>query len=136
MIALNEITPGVLYTILSFLKAPELAAVSETSKEMLIFVRVHDKLWQSFVPTFPCHKTINSRADIPEEWVDPRRIENLGKRKAFFKAKLLTEYRKKAVTAFRIRRMRMLYVENTDWMTSFFNFMRNSKLSNPVGESE
>ena len=118
---IHECMPGVLLNILSFLQAPELAAVSVTSKEMCRFIRVNDNLWQRYVPTFPCHKP-SPLVDIPEEWVDPRRIESFGKRKAFFRAKLLTEYRKKAVTAFRIRRMRMLQ-ENTDWMTTFLRPM-------------
>ena len=114
---IHECMPGVFANILSFLNTPDWVAVSETSKDMCSTVRNNDNLWQRYVPTFPCHKP-SPLVDIPEEWVDPRRIESFGKRKAFFKAKLLTEYRRKALTVFRIRRWRMLR-GNTDWMTTF-----------------
>ena len=135
MISLNEIMPGVLCEILSFLEAPELAAVSETTKEMCRFVRVHDNLWQSFVPTFPCHDLWQSSVplcpvprdglstQIPEEWVDPRHINGFENLTVFFQAKQLQEYKNKVVTAFHTRRMRMLE-DDTDRTTDVFNHFR------------
>ena len=129
MISLNEIMPGVLCEILSFLEAPELAAVSETTKEMCGFVRGHDKLWQSFVPTFPCHNLWQSFVpsspwpregpivQIPEEWVDPRHMNGFENLNVFYQAKQLQEYKKQVVKAFHTGRMRMVE-GNPNWMTT------------------
>ena len=120
MSSLNEIMPGVLCEILSFLEAPELAAVSASTKEMHQFVRVHDKLWQSFVPTFAC---FSPPADliihIPEEWVDPRHINGFENLPYFYQAKQLQEYKNKAVAAFHTRRMELLE-DNTEKTTAYY----------------
>ena len=107
MMSLNETMPGVLYNILSFLKAPDLAAVSETSMEMCRFVRVNDKLWQSLVPNFPCKFPLGGD-------VDPRHINGFENLTFFCKAKQLQEYKNKVITAFRKRRMRKVD-DSVDW---------------------
>ena len=141
MISLNEIMPGVLCEILSFLEAPELAAVSETTKEMCGFVRVNDNLWQSFVPTFPCHNLWQSFVpaspwprggpivQIPEEWVDPRHMNGFENLNVFYQAKQLQEYKNKVVTAFHTRRMRILE-GNPNWMTTYLGSIEDGNDSN------
>ena len=120
MISLNEIVPGVLDTILSFQSAKDLAAVSETSKEMRSFVIDNDKLWQSFLPTFPCHSaSADPRIHIPEEWVDPRHINGFENLPYFYQAKQLQEYKHKAVAAFHTRRMELLE-DNTEKTTAYY----------------
>ena len=108
MVSLNETMPGVLCVILSFLKAPDLAAVSETSMEMCRFVRVNDKLWQSLVPNFPCKFPLGGD-------VDPRHINGFENLTFFCKAKQLQEYKNKVMTAFRKQRMRKVE-DHPDWI--------------------